>query len=160
MTTLIDLPMTDSFPAGTACATFHQLADQVHGHLTPAGRATAVAASLRQIGDLAGDLPLSLTAAAASYQILALAQPSDTPPTLTRRATCLELADLAGQQIPIDGPATSILDRLADLSHMVAILDHLAKAFGQSAMAKMAKTAMRESSELTAYIHHISPARE
>lgn len=93
----------------TAQHTLHQIADLVAAGFSPPaseapeGRAARTAATLREEGDLAGDLPLTLGDAVLALRLLADPLPDDPPGAVPgRRATCAEIAALI-QPVPADG---------------------------------------------------------
>ena len=85
----------------TATATLATLATLAESALQPQGRAAATAATLRQEGEIAGDIPCTLGALKGAFERLALAPQGveESGPVKGRRATCGDLAAL------IDGPA-------------------------------------------------------
>jgi hypothetical protein len=125
--------------------TFTSLADLVVGSLQPDGRATATAATLRQLADSAGagDLPLTPADAAAGFALLAPLRDGDPTPVAARRRTCGELAVLLGD--------FSIFP--ADPQRLAAVFRVVAAHFVGSAdprQAAIAETAAREAVELEA----------
>lgn len=149
---------TETTPAiATARETFNALAGLVVRELQPYSRATAIAATLRQIGDLAGDLPLTMADAASGFQRVSIARGEAEPGNVTgRRLTCRELAGLAFMSLPESRetesgpPAVEI--RTVPL-RLAAVFRAVVDAWGTSTdprEAAIAATAQREASEIEA----------
>jgi hypothetical protein len=138
----------------TARATLNALADLVVARVTPFGRATATAATLRQIGDLACDLPLTLADAAAGFQRLSFARGEAEPGNVEgRRATCRELAALALSSLPEAQPTESgpVAMEVPAPRRLAAVFRAVAAELGASTdprQAAIAATAQREAAEL------------
>lgn len=124
----------------TAAVTLDSLADLAAANLQPEGRAAAIAASLRQIAEIGGDL--ALTAADCVVGFTALAQPKSEDEhgrVTSRRRTCGELASLTDDA---EG---------GDSSRLAAVLRAIESRFAGSddpRQKSMADTAAREASEL------------
>ncbi len=89
----------------TARTTFHQLASLVLERMHPAGRARAIAETLRQEGDIAGSMPLVPGDAFVGFRALAPRRTAAEPPHIAdRRAMCAELAALIGPEAPGGDP--------------------------------------------------------
>lgn len=143
-----DQTTTETTPA-TARATLNALADLVVRELQPFSRATATAATLRQVGEIAGDLPLTLADAATGFQRLTFARGEAEPGNVTgRRATCRELAALAFSTLSEVLPTESV----PTIPHcLAAAFRAVYAALGTSLdprEAAIAATAQREASEL------------
>ena len=79
--------------------TFNELAERVLRELKPAGRAKAIAAPMREIGEIRWGSNMSLTLAdcAIGFRILSEPKKDDEPGNVKeRRVTCGEIAKLAG----------------------------------------------------------------
>jgi hypothetical protein len=75
--------------------TFHHVAELIATHLGPEDRAVATATTFWQIGDLAGDLPLTLVDLAAGLELLVSPRVfAESPTTTARRNTYDEIAAL------------------------------------------------------------------
>lgn len=108
--------------------------------LTPEGRANATANSLCQMGEIGGDLPLTLADCAAGFGRLATAKGEDEPgPVKGRRGTCGELAKLAGDTT--DGSP-------ANLAAIFRAVERYFAASSDPRQAAMAATAKREADEI------------
>lgn len=113
--------------------------------LQPPGRGAAIAASLRQVGELAADLPLDLIDAGTGFYALSQPRPEDkgdqSEKIATRRRTCADLAQIA-QAYDLSG---------GDVQRLAAVLERVAVRFGGSTDPRqdaMAWTAAREAKEL------------
>jgi hypothetical protein len=131
-----------SEPTTTARTTLLALAVLVRNGMQPEGRANATASSLDQVGEIGGDLPLTLADAAAGFAHLAQPKGEGEPGNvLGRRKTCGELATLAGDA---EG---------GNPANLAAVLRAQEKAFEGSEDPRqkaMADTARREAEELEA----------
>lgn len=81
------------FSLVTARATLFHVASLVEGAFTPPGRAVAIAATLRQIGALAGDVCVSPGDVRVAMLIVAAERGDDSPAVAARRRTCGEIAE-------------------------------------------------------------------
>lgn len=144
----VDLSLT---PAGdttiaTARETFNALAELVVREVQPYSRA---AATMRQIGVLTTDLPLTLADVVCGFEILRHGRGDDEPGNVTgRRATCGELSDLAHEAL-----AKCSLPIVGDQRRLAAVFRAVAAAWGTSTdprEAAIAATALREAAELEA----------
>jgi hypothetical protein len=85
---------TNSNATQTARETLGRLADLARDSLNPRERADKAAATLREVGDLAGDLPLTYDDARDGFAVLGMDRVGDSGPVSSRRRTCEELAAL------------------------------------------------------------------
>lgn len=130
----------------TAKDTMHRIASLIETNFRPPGRATATAATFRQIGDIAAELELDPQDALAGFMILSRVREGDVPNVTARRKTCENVSDLivwATHVFPLP-PGNPI--RLA------SVMECVVNAFRHSADPRqmtMAETARREADELT-----------
>lgn len=142
-----------SFP--TARHTLRTLSDIALVALagTSIARAAAITSTLRQIAEIAGDLPLGLADCGRAYRILG-EPPSatiDDAATAARRLTCKELALIAGWSL--QDPSLEV--ERQRVSRMVRVLQEVAQQLTSSEdprQATIGRTALRESVELTLYL--------
>jgi hypothetical protein len=120
---------------------FELLATHATTRLQPAGRGAATAATLRQIGDVAADLPLDIADVRTGFDALAQAIDADPPPIAARRRTCAELA-LIAEAFDTSGGSRAAL---------ATVFDRVASHFedsGDPRHVSMCDTANREAAEL------------
>jgi hypothetical protein len=143
----IAMPFEERFkrPPMTAKECFETIAQHAAKVLTPPARGAAVAASLRQIGELAADLPLDLIDAGTGFYVLSQTREEDAGDNseriAARRKTCGELAGIAQSYDPSGG----------DILRLAAVFDRVVERFTGSADPRqdaMAWTAAREATEL------------
>lgn len=133
-----------------AVATLEGLATYALKSIRPVARGEALAAELRQLGELAGNLPLTLVDVSIAYGLLQRPGPGDDARVTQRRFTCADIARSAG---PFANYAWEkpLMDRAR--TRMAAVLDALIAGLTPSADPRhraMGETARRESAELRA----------
>lgn len=129
----------------TAKIIFHDVAAIVRAGLQPEGRAEATAATLEQVGDIAGDLPLTLADLYHGFARLAASPGIDERGSIAgRRRTVGEIAALIGGKAG-GTTASASPERLA--AALDAVVAALAAAEDPRQRA-MAATAAREAAEL------------
>ena len=133
------------------------LAAETATHMKPEARGAAVAATLRELASLA-TTSASMLDLAVGYQHLAASRRSDAPPVAARRATCAELASLAGAaDIGEDhDPAPQLavcVDLWGELSSRIA---EQVTADPDPRLSAIAATLLRESLELEAVLESLS----
>lgn len=126
--------------ATTAHDTLHYAAEKIATGLAPEGRGSATAKTFRELGDSAGDLPLTPADLVAGLDLVAQPQDAEEPaPIAARRKTCAEIAALLR---PV---ATGDAQRLAVV--LRAIQSHFGRSKDERQLA-IAATAGREASEI------------
>jgi hypothetical protein len=124
----------------TAKNTFNRIADLVASNLQPEGRAQAIASTLRQIGEIAGEEPILPEDVQAALNYLSTPKDGDDAPISARRRTCAEIATLLAPASTSPG-----FGRYAVICLLVADAFDTSTDPRQQAMAK---TATREAEEL------------
>jgi hypothetical protein len=126
----------------TARSTLDHVAALVERSLSPEARASATAATLRQIGEIGGDAFVTPGILSRAMNILASGRDTDTPPISSRRRTCGEIADLIGHD-PMSAP-----DRMVPVLRAVAIA---LSGTSDPRQAAIAATVSREADEIEAW---------
>jgi hypothetical protein len=137
------------FSLVTAKASLDHVAGLVESTLTPIGRATHTATTLRQIGEVVSDMHLTPGHVRAAMILLAVPRDGDSPPIASRRITCGEIADV------IEPSAT------ATAHAMSAVLRAVSAALLGSADPRqqaISATAAREADELDAHLAAVASA--
>lgn len=124
----------------TARETLYYAAGLIETGLAPEGRAGADAKTFRELGDSAGDLPLTPADLVAGLDLIgAPSHVSEAPPIAARRKTCFEIAELLR---PVaDG----------DPQRLAAVFRAIESHFGRSTddrQKAIAATAGREAAEI------------
>lgn len=132
----------------TARETLRAAANVIIIALEAQPQAIATATTLRQFGDIAGEMLLSMADLVAGLEIAARAGDSDLPPVVARRGTCREIATLLG-------PGTAALAPLftpaGDAKRLAAAWRAVAQYFAGTLdprRAAITATLMREASEI------------
>lgn len=114
--------------------------------LQPSARGFAIAATLRELCELAGDLPLDLADAHAGYDLLCRAKPDDAPAIVSRRNTCYELAQIC----------RAYTEERGDPMRLARVLDRVSVRLAQATMGPREQaihgTCAREAGEIQAAV--------
>lgn len=122
-----------------------RVADLAYISLAPVPRAAAIATTLREVGGLAGRVPLELEDVRDGFALLSMDRADDTPEVFSRRRTCAALAALISRH----GRTSSDLGIPRRLASVLSVVAEAYHGSPDPHSAAMAVTAAREVAELT-----------